>query len=84
MSSKLTPNRRGGLRDFPGGGYPERSLLIALELHDPANAAARCESYRNGGDRMTTKESPWLGFASALVIAADIVVLGPMATVEDR
>ena len=59
MSSKLTPNRRGGLRDFPGGGYPERSLLIALELHDPANAAARCESYRNGGNRMTTKESPW-------------------------
>jgi len=58
MSSKLTPNRRGGLRDFPGGGYPERSLLIALELHDPANAAARCESYRNGGNRMTTKESP--------------------------
>lgn len=33
---------------------------------------------------MTTKESPWLGFASALVMAADIVVLGPMATVEDR
>jgi uncharacterized protein (DUF302 family) len=59
MSSKLTPNRRGGLRDFPGGGYPERSLLIALERHDPANAAARCESYRNGGNRMTTKESPW-------------------------
>jgi uncharacterized protein (DUF302 family) len=59
MSSKLTPNRRGGLRDFPGGGYPERSLLIALKLDDPANAAARCESYRNGGDRMTTKASPW-------------------------
>ena len=59
MSSKLTPIRRGGLRGFPGGGYPERSLWIALELHDPANAAARCESYRNGGDRMTTKESPW-------------------------
>jgi hypothetical protein len=36
MSSKLTPNRRGGLRDFPGGGYQERSLLIPLELHDPS------------------------------------------------
>jgi hypothetical protein len=36
MSSKLTPNRRGGLRDFPGGGYPQRSLLVALELHDPS------------------------------------------------
>jgi hypothetical protein len=36
MSSKLTPNRRGGLRGFPGGGYPERSLLIPLELHDPS------------------------------------------------
>jgi hypothetical protein len=43
MSSKLTPNRRNGLRDFPSGGYQERSLLIPLELHDPAHAAARCE-----------------------------------------
>ena len=34
MSSKLTPNRRGGLRDFPGGGYQERSLLIPPQLHD--------------------------------------------------
>jgi hypothetical protein len=36
MSSKLTSNRRGGLRDFPGGGYQEWSLLIPLELHDPS------------------------------------------------
>jgi hypothetical protein len=36
MSSKLTPNRCGGLRDFPGGGYQERSLMTARELHGPS------------------------------------------------
>jgi hypothetical protein len=35
MSSRLTPNGRGGQRDFPAGGYHQRSLVIAFELHDP-------------------------------------------------
>ena len=48
MSSKLTPNRRGGLRDFPCGGYHESSLLIPLELHDPSARGGTLFDGRDG------------------------------------